>query len=264
MFFYNPNIHPRREYLIRKDENMRFCSEMNIPFVDAEYDSDRWFGLSEGMEGDPERGSRCTMCFDMRMERTGRYAKDYGFQVIATTNATSRWKDAEQVDRSGVLAAGKYGLEYFKADWQTDRMTLLKYQISAGEKFYKQEYCGCTYSLRDSNLWRAANGIDKIRIGGDKAGMGDRWFSDPEKDAGEESEEVVREFFESANEVATGIEGSKGGEVEGVGEGVDRRKMEMERRKLWDIYKERKKKCDGGEEGEEEEEGGTLKDINNW
>lgn len=161
VFFYNPNIHPRREYLIRKDENMRFCSEMNIPFVDAEYDSDRWFGLSEGMEGDPERGSRCTMCFDMRMERTGRYAKDYGFQVIATTNATSRWKDAEQVDRSGVLAAGKYGLEYFKADWQTDRMTLLKYQISAGEKFYKQEYCGCTYSLRDSNLWRAANGDRK-------------------------------------------------------------------------------------------------------
>jgi len=116
------------------------------------------------------------MCFDMRMERTALYASENGFSVIATTNATSRWKDAVQVDESGVRAASAYsGIEYWKADWQTDRMTLLKYQISAGEKFYKQEYCGCTYSLRDSNKWREANGIPKVMIGGEEAGLGERY-----------------------------------------------------------------------------------------
>jgi hypothetical protein len=48
------------------------------------------------------------MCFDMRMERTALHAKENGFNVIATTNATSRWKDARQVDDSGVRAAAKY------------------------------------------------------------------------------------------------------------------------------------------------------------
>ncbi|GMH63233.1 hypothetical protein TrRE_jg10593, partial [Triparma retinervis] len=79
VFFYNPNIHPRREYLIRLEENRRFCEELKIPFVDAEYDKDVWFEKAKGMEGDAERGNRCTMCFDMRMDQTALYAKEHGF-----------------------------------------------------------------------------------------------------------------------------------------------------------------------------------------
>mmetsp|Transcript_54433 Transcript_54433/g.117817 ORF Transcript_54433/g.117817 Transcript_54433/m.117817 type:complete len:310 (+) Transcript_54433:96-1025(+) len=236
VFFYNPNIHPRREYDIRKEENKRFAAKLGIPFVDMDYDSEAWFARAVGMEGDPERGRRCTMCFDMRMERTALYASENGFPVIATTNATSRWKDAEQVDSSGVRAAARYGgaVEYWKADWQTDAMTLRKYQVAASERFYKQEYCGCSYSLRDSNEWRRANGIPKIRIGGETAGLGDRYFTDPETDAAEESQEVVDEFFRSANEaVAT---------------------TQEERREKWNLYAERKKTACAGEAG----------DLNNW
>ena len=109
----------------------------------------------KGMEFDPERGRRCTECFDMRMERTALYAHENGFHAIATTNATSRWKDAEQVDASGYRAAARYdGLTYWCQNWQSDEMTLRKYEISAKERFYKQEYCGCSYSLRDSNDWK--------------------------------------------------------------------------------------------------------------
>jgi predicted adenine nucleotide alpha hydrolase (AANH) superfamily ATPase len=66
IFFYNPNIHPEREYLLRKDENVRFAEKHNVPFVDADYDKDNWFARARGMEWEPERGVRCTMCFDMR------------------------------------------------------------------------------------------------------------------------------------------------------------------------------------------------------
>jgi hypothetical protein len=65
VFFYNPNIHPRKEYMIRKEENKRFCVKLGIEFVDCDYDVSNWYARMKGMEFDPERGRRCTECFDM-------------------------------------------------------------------------------------------------------------------------------------------------------------------------------------------------------
>ena len=90
VFFYNPNIHPRKEYEIRKEENKKFCEKLGIEFVDVDYDVENWYARMKGMEYDPERGHRCTECFDMRMERAALYAHEHGFDAIATTNATSR------------------------------------------------------------------------------------------------------------------------------------------------------------------------------
>ena len=75
IFFYNPNIHPRAEYEIRKAENKRYAEELSIPFVDCDYDSDEFHRRSRGLEFEPERGRRCSMCFDMRMDATADYAK---------------------------------------------------------------------------------------------------------------------------------------------------------------------------------------------
>lgn len=239
VFFYNPNIHPKKEYEIRKEENKRFCKKLNIEFIDCDYDSDQWYTRMNGMELDPERGRRCTECFDMRMERTALYAHEHGYHAIATTNATSRWKDANQVDASGYKAAERYdNLKYWCQDWQSDEMTLHKYEISAKEKFYKQEYCGCSYSLRDSNEWRKANGIPKIKIGGDTAGLGDRYFSNPLVDAAEESQDVVDEFFAQANEIADKS-------------GTDIKK----RREALKVYKDRRKN---------EKDDGVFNGLNNW
>mmetsp|Transcript_633 Transcript_633/g.1124 ORF Transcript_633/g.1124 Transcript_633/m.1124 type:complete len:117 (-) Transcript_633:439-789(-) len=79
---------------------------------------------------------------------------------------------------------------FWKYDWQTDAMTERKYRINAEQRFYKQEYCGCSYSLRDSNIWRKQNGIPPVQIGGETAGLGSRYFENPEDDAREESVEV--------------------------------------------------------------------------
>jgi predicted adenine nucleotide alpha hydrolase (AANH) superfamily ATPase len=239
VFFYNPNIHPRKEYEIRKEENKRYCEKIGVPFIDCDYDVHNWYERMKGMEYDPERGHRCTECFDMRMERAAFYAHENGFDGIATTNATSRWKDVKQVDDSGHRAAEKYeGVKYWAYDWQSDEMTLRKYQIAVDRKFYKQEYCGCSYSLRDSNDWRKANGIPKIQIGGETAGLGERYFTDPVVDAEEESQEVVDEFFAQANDLA-----SKAG------------KDVAERKKHLDVYKNRRK---------DEADDGNVSGLNNW
>ncbi|MGA2655037.1 MAG: epoxyqueuosine reductase QueH, partial [Gammaproteobacteria bacterium] len=81
IYFYNPNIHPKKEYDIRKEENIRFADKYGIPFIDADYDRDEWFKRAKGMEMEPERGIRCTMCFDMRFARTALYAYENGFPV---------------------------------------------------------------------------------------------------------------------------------------------------------------------------------------
>eukprot|EP00978_Attheya_sp_CCMP212_P031488 scaffold119182_cov35-Attheya_sp.AAC.1 len=134
VFFYNPNIHPRKEYEIRKEENKRYCEQIGVPFIDCDYDMENWYKRMKGMEYDPERGHRCTECFDMRMERAALYAHEHDFHAIATTNATSRWKDVKQVDDSGYRSAARYeGLKYWSYDWQSDEMTIRKYQISATE-----------------------------------------------------------------------------------------------------------------------------------
>ena len=58
IFFYNPNIHPKKEYEIRKNENIRFAEKLGIPIVDADYDVDNWYERAKGMEYEPERGKR--------------------------------------------------------------------------------------------------------------------------------------------------------------------------------------------------------------
>src|SRR3546814_516388 len=78
IYFYNPNIHPVREYEIRKDENIRFARRHGIEFIDADYDMDNWFDRIKGLENEPERGKRCTACFDMRFEPTALYAHEHG------------------------------------------------------------------------------------------------------------------------------------------------------------------------------------------
>lgn len=166
LFFYNPNIHPKKEYEIRKNENIRFCEKLGIDFVDADYDVQNWFARAKGMENEPERGVRCTMCFDMRFERTALYAYEHGFKTITSSLGISRWKNMDQINNAGTRAAGHYdGVEYWTYNWRKGGGANRMYEIAKREEFYKQEYCGCIFSLRDTNDWREQNGRDKIAIG---------------------------------------------------------------------------------------------------
>jgi predicted adenine nucleotide alpha hydrolase (AANH) superfamily ATPase len=166
IFFYNPNIHPRREYEIRKQENIRFAQKMNIPFVDADYDTDQWFKRVKGLEWSPERGERCTVCFDMRFERTALYAHEYGFSVITSSLGLSRWKNMDQINGCGVRAASRYPqMTYWTYNWRKEGGSQRMYEIAKREEFYQQEYCGCVYSLRDTNIHRVKKGAGRIDIG---------------------------------------------------------------------------------------------------
>lgn len=166
IYFYNPNIHPIEEYEIRKDENIRFAEKLGFKFIDADYDKDNWFERIEGLEDEPERGKRCTVCFDMRFERSALFAYENHYDTFATTLGISRWKDLEQINTSGLKAANRYNdLTFWDFNWRKQGGSARMLEISKQEKFYKQEYCGCVYSLRDTNRWRKSQGREIIKRG---------------------------------------------------------------------------------------------------
>ena len=166
VFFYNPNIHPKEEYEIRKNENKRFCDKLHLPFVDADYDKDNWFFRVKGLEYEPERGFRCTICFDMRFERTALYAAENDYKLFSSSLGISRWKDMEQINYSGLRAALKYpSLCYWTFNWRKKGGSERMIQISKRENFYQQEYCGCVYSLRDTNNWRKKKQKERVKRG---------------------------------------------------------------------------------------------------
>ena len=166
VYFYNPNIHPIDEYEIRKDENRRFCEKVGFDCIDGDYDKDNWFERVKGLEDEPERGERCTICFDMRFERSALFAHENGFNVFATTLGISRWKDMKQINDSGHRSAARYeNINFWDFNWRKEGGSSRMIEISKREHFYQQEYCGCVYSLRDTNRWRKSNNRDIIKRG---------------------------------------------------------------------------------------------------
>ena len=161
----SPNIHPFDEYELRKEENIRFAEKLGMPIIDADYDRDEWFARTKGQEHEPERGARCTTCFDMRFQKTAQYASENNFDIISSTLGISRWKDMKQINDSGARSSEPHDLPYWDFNWRKQGGSSRMLEISKKENFYQQEYCGCVYSLRDTNNWRISKGRGKIERG---------------------------------------------------------------------------------------------------
>ena len=115
-----------------------------------EYETRSWFEAVKGLEHEPERGKRCTVCFTRRLTVTAQYAKEHGFSHFTTTLATSRWKDKKQVDAAGFTAQEATGVPYWSEDWRKGGLVTRRYQLVKEFNFYNQLYCGCVYSQQNN------------------------------------------------------------------------------------------------------------------
>ncbi len=149
VFFFNPNIHPRAEYDTRRDEWKRLCDLLGLEAVEGDYEPEKWLAKAKGLEDEPERGRRCSMCFEMRLEATARFALSRGIALFTTTLATSRWKSKPQVDAAGYAAAKAVpGSAYWDFDWRKEGLVGRRYELVREIGFYNQRYCGCAYSMK--------------------------------------------------------------------------------------------------------------------
>jgi predicted adenine nucleotide alpha hydrolase (AANH) superfamily ATPase len=184
--FFQQSQHspPEGQYEIRKTENKLWCQRIGVSFVDADYDVENWYARTRGWNSTPNEVDGVPNVSICAWNELPSMHTNMAFMPLQQRTPHRDGKMPSKSMQVEKRAAARYpSLQYWAHDWQSDEMTMRKYQISVMERFYKQEYCGCSYSLRDSNDWRKANGIPKIQIGGDTAGLGDRHFSDPIVDA---------------------------------------------------------------------------------
>lgn len=150
VLFYNPNIYPETEYLRRKAEVIRVCEEWGIPMLDQDYDPDMWEKQIEGFEGEPEGGIRCGVCFRMRLFHTAKVAASLGIRLFGSTLTTGRNKRAIVISPIGLAAGKRYGVAYYPEDWKKKGREEKGRMMARERGIYRQDYCGCKYSIRKS------------------------------------------------------------------------------------------------------------------
>ena len=153
LYYFNPNIFPEEEYLIRKNECTCYAASLDLDIIDDDYDHEAWRCQVKGMEMEPERGARCLQCFKMRLLHAARKAVELGFEVFTTTLASSRWKSLTQINEAGHWAAKKVSEETGKTvrfddrNWRKGGLQQRRNELLKENGFYNQLYCGCEFSL---------------------------------------------------------------------------------------------------------------------
>lgn len=153
VFFFNPNIHPQAEYVKRRDELIKLCTLLNFPVTVGDYEPRKWFDAIKGLEQEPERGQRCSVCFAFRLSATALFAKEVGATHFTTTLATSRWKNKAQIDDAGFKAQSFVNdeVKYWAEDWRKKGMVTRRDALVKKFNFYNQQYCGCVFSKENTS-----------------------------------------------------------------------------------------------------------------
>lgn len=146
-YFYGPNIHPAEEYERRLESLDRLSRATGLTYTSGPYEMDTWIAKTEGFESEPEGGRRCTLCFEIRLDRTAREARDRGFPMFATTLSVSPHKDAHRINSIGDHLAHAYRVGYHQADFKKQNGFRRSVELSSRHGLYRQRRCGCRYSL---------------------------------------------------------------------------------------------------------------------
>ena len=146
-YFYDPNIHPYGEYVLRMHDSKRVCENLGIKFIPGEYDFQGWLQGARGLENEPEKGVRCEFCFDFRMQKTAELALSLGERKITTTLLMSPKKSHSQLCASLQRICERYGLEFIAPDFRKNGGTNEQFALAKKDALYHQNYCGCIYAL---------------------------------------------------------------------------------------------------------------------
>jgi hypothetical protein len=142
VMFFNPNIYPLSEYQKRLTEQIKYCEKLGVKYIVGDYNHDDWKKAVVGLENEPERGARCSKCFAYRFCFAREYAKKYGFNAIASVFGVSRFKSQAQVDAAAESICDD--IKYIPIKWDEN----LRVKINHESDFYRQNYCGCEFSMK--------------------------------------------------------------------------------------------------------------------
>ena len=171
IYYFNPNIWPREEYEIRKQESKRHAESLGLQWIDGDYNHEEWLcgvcGLESALDPEgrfqnemakePERGRRCERCFTFRLIAAAQKAQELSIPYFTTTLASSRWKSIEQINQAGLIAEQTISQhpspnlaspKYWAQNWRKGGLYERRNQLLKEYNFYNQQYCGCEFSMR--------------------------------------------------------------------------------------------------------------------
>lgn len=150
VFYYNPNIDEKEEYLKRAREQQLLIEKMPVKyavtFLEGDYDTEAYLQLTKPLAAEKEGGARCGLCYRMRLEETAKTAQQKGFDYFTTTLSISPLKNATKLNEIGSLLEEKYKTAYLYSDFKKKEGYKKSTELSKVYGLYRQDYCGCSYS----------------------------------------------------------------------------------------------------------------------
>jgi predicted adenine nucleotide alpha hydrolase (AANH) superfamily ATPase len=141
LYFENSNIHPRSEYLARLKAIKKVSKDQKLELITANWSKNEWLDAIN-CEEDNRRNKRCKKCWDLRLRKTAKFAQEDGYGYFSTTLIASHYQNKTQITK----IAKKY---------ETDDLKFIQVRDIENIEtsgFYKQNYCGCIFSLKDKYL----------------------------------------------------------------------------------------------------------------
>jgi len=153
VLFYNPNIDDDDEYLLRKNELIRFIDEKDfinpVDIIDIQHDKDIFLEAVKGLEKEREGGARCAICFKLRLDKTASIASEKGFDYFTTTLTISPLKNAKWLNEIGETCGMRHGVKHLPSDFKKREGYKRSIELSKEYNLYRQNYCGCSFSKED-------------------------------------------------------------------------------------------------------------------
>ena len=152
ILYYNPNISPIEEYNKRKQEQIRLIKEIDkknkLDIIDCDYDNNIYEEKIKGYEECPEKGARCTICFNLRLKKTAQIAKEKSYDYFCSTLTVSPYKNANLINQIGEELGKEYNINWLYSDFKKQNGYKNSIELSKKYNLYRQDYCGCIYSQR--------------------------------------------------------------------------------------------------------------------
>lgn len=150
ILYYNPNISPKEEYEKRKQEQIKLIKTIktknNLDFLDCDYENDIYNQTIKGYEHFKEGGSRCNLCFNLRLEKTAKLAKKNQYDYFCTTLTVSPHKNSKLINEIAIQISQKYNIKWLYSDFKKNEGFKQSIELSKTYGLYRQDYCGCIYS----------------------------------------------------------------------------------------------------------------------
>lgn len=157
LFFYNPNIDTKEEYDRRLNALIEYTKQYNkeystnIKYIAIPYEHNSFLETTIKLQQEKEGGLRCNKCIDMRLDYTGKFAKENDYQLFASTLSVSPHKNNELINKLGDAISNKYDIEYLPSNFKKNDGFLNSIRNSKKYNLYRQAYCGCEFAKSHLN-----------------------------------------------------------------------------------------------------------------